>query len=215
MKNRNITFVLIIIVMLGMLLISCDNCNCIDATTDSSNSDILSNQDNSYINDIANSKVTFDGETILTENVDVFLNEELGMKYAIFSLVDFLEYIGCEVSWENNYYAKIKCKDKEFYLDLELETLTNSNGRKVEFTMLSGANYCYIQPKQILLNHCGVNAITNELGIPCTYDIDCENKTVNITFREVDDSWYEYYEMYREGKIPEDFKESAYGSREP
>ncbi|MBQ4509474.1 MAG: hypothetical protein II984_02015 [Clostridia bacterium] len=161
-----------------------------------------------------NCKVTFDGETILTENVDVFLNEELGMKYAIFSLVDFLEYIGCEVSWENNYYAKIKCKNKEFYLDLELETLTNSNGRKVEFTMLSGANYCYIQPKQVILNHCGINAITNELGIPCTYDIDCENKTVNISFREVDDSWYEYYEMYREGKIPKDFKESVYGSYE-
>ncbi|MBP3495352.1 MAG: hypothetical protein J6K52_04015 [Clostridia bacterium] len=162
---RSISLFLIIVILVGLLM-SCS------ADT------IYSNYEPNELN---NGVVKLEGDTIISKNVEVFYDEETNKEYATIPVGELLEQLGIQINWKDAYLLEIVFNANKWVLNTKDFVLTNDNEEKIYINDLGGGKqHFYIKPKQMILNHISINALLIEIGKPCYFEINCDEKVVNL-----------------------------------
>ncbi len=165
---RSISLVFTILI-LGGLLMSCST-------------DII--YSNYEPNELNNGVVKLEDDTIISENVEVFYDEETNQKYAMIPVGELLEQLGIEINWKDAYLLEIVFNANKWVLNTKDIVLINNNKEEIYINDLGGGkeNF-YVKPKQLVLNHISINALLIEIGKPYYFEIDCDEKVVNLIER--------------------------------
>lgn len=163
---------MISIVLLGGAMMSCEM---LEKTID------YEACSNYTLNEANKGKITLNGETIITNDAEVFYDEEDSLDYAMLPVVELLQCLGCELEWENDHLLQISLEGREYTFDISEQKIIDSNGKTSYINDLGGGKtYVYVRPKKIILNHYAITGLLLEIEKPCYFDIDIDTKTVDI-----------------------------------
>ncbi len=167
-KYRSMSLFLILL-MLGGFLVSC-----YEGTVDSN---IISNESNKGL-------VKLNGVTVISENVEVFYDEETNQEYALIPVDKLLEQLGVKTKWKNSYLLELMFDGKKWALNTNEVILMDGNKNEYYINDLGGGkSIFYSKPKQLILNHLAINALLIEIGDPYYFEIDNDKKIVNLVKR--------------------------------
>ncbi len=139
---------------------------------------------NYTLNEANKGKVTLNGETVITNDVEVFYEEDYDLDYAMLPVFELLQCLGCELKWENDYLLKINLEGREYTLDISEQLLFDSKGDGCYINHIGGGpTYVYVRSKKIILNDMAINGLLMIIEKPCYFNIDVENKVVDVVVR--------------------------------